>query len=104
MFADHFLIAIDNPLGVGYSHTQSLERMATNQSTVGNDLYEAIRQFFLLFPNLRANPFYVTGESYAGKYVPAAAFTIHTRNRAVPPSQRINLKGVASLEQMHLPR
>ena len=54
---DCHLIAIDNPLGVGYSHTQSLERMATNQTTVGQDLYEALRQFFELFPDLRANPF-----------------------------------------------
>ena len=92
---DAHLIAIDNPLGVGYSHTQSLERMATNQSTVGADLYEALRQFFELFPHLRANAFYVTGESYAGKYVPAAAFTIHTRNKAAPAAQRINLQGIA---------
>ena len=47
---DCHLIAIDNPLGVGYSHTQKLERMATNQSVVGADLYEAVRQFFELFP------------------------------------------------------
>ena len=92
---DCHLIAIDNPLGVGYSHTQKLERMATNQSVVGADLYEAVRQFFELFPALRANPFFFTGESYAGKYVPAAAYTIHTRNAALPPSQRINLRGVA---------
>jgi vitellogenic carboxypeptidase-like protein len=52
---DAHLIAIDNPLGVGYSHTSVLERMATNQTTVGDDLYEALHQFFQLFPNLRAN-------------------------------------------------
>ena len=28
------LLALDNPLGVGYSFTHSLERMATNQTTV----------------------------------------------------------------------
>ena len=37
----------------------------------------------------------MTGESYAGKYVPAAAYTIHQRNAAAPPSQRINLRGIA---------
>jgi len=89
------VIAIDNPLGVGYSHTSVLERMATNQTTVGNDLYEALRQFFMLFPALRANALYVTGESYAGKYVPACAYTIHQRNLGAPAAERINLKGVA---------
>jgi len=41
--------------------------MATNQSSVGADLLAALSQFFQLFPAQRANPFYVTGESYAGK-------------------------------------
>ena len=129
---DCHLLALDNPLGVGYSHTQSLERMATNQTTVGApavsnrsrepsfqpiaeaeiggdrnrfarahsslfalppsllahatadtrppagwrapagaDLYEAVRQFFQLFPEYRSNDFFLTGESYAGK-VPRA--------------------------------
>jgi len=49
------------------SHQNSLERMATNQSSVGADLLAALSQFFELFPAQRANPFYVTGESYAGK-------------------------------------
>jgi vitellogenic carboxypeptidase-like protein len=92
---DAHLIAMDNPLGVGYSFTHSQGRMATNQTTVGADLHEAIRQFFELFPALRANDFFVTGESYAGKYVPAAAYTIHMRNQRAPPEQRINLKGIA---------
>lgn len=92
---DAHLIAIDNPLGVGYSHTDSLSRMATNQTTVGEDLYAALSQFFDLFPELRSNDFYCTGESYGGKYVPAAAYTIHVRNAAAPPERRINLKGVA---------
>lgn len=92
---DAHLLAIDNPIGVGYSYTASKERMATNQTTVGADLYEAISQFFELFPNLRDNKFYVCGESYAGKYVPAAAYTIHERNKAAAPSAKINLAGIA---------
>ena len=92
---DAHLLALDNPLGVGYSHTSSLARMATNQTTVGADLCEAMAQFYKLFPQLRANPFYATGESYAGKYIPAVAYTIHERNKAVPPAERINLAGIA---------
>ena len=92
---DAYVLALDNPLGVGYSHTSSKARMATNQTTVGEDLYEALRQFFLMFPELRTNPFYATGESYAGKYVPACAYTIHIKNQALPVEQRINLRGIA---------
>lgn len=40
--------------------------------------------------------FFVTGESYAGKYVPSIAYGIHLRNQKVqPPFQRIKLKGIA---------
>jgi len=92
---DAHLIAVDNPIGVGFSSTQSRARMATNQTTVGNDLHEAIRQFFELFPALRPNAFYITGESYAGKYVPAAAYAVHLKNAAAPAGKRINLRGIA---------
>lgn len=60
---------------------------------VGQDLYSALIQFFQLFPELQKQDFYVTGESYAGKYVPAIAYTIHKRNPTAP--LKINLKGLA---------
>ena len=68
--------------------------MATNQTTVGRDIYLALRQFFELMPHLKANDFYVTGESYAGKYVPAASYTIHKENQ-VEGNPKINLKGLS---------
>jgi vitellogenic carboxypeptidase-like protein len=64
---NYHLLIIDNPLGTGFSFTDSAAAMATNQTTVGHDLYLALSQFFELFPTLRKNDFYVTGESYAGK-------------------------------------
>jgi len=92
---DAHLLTLDNPLGTGYSSTADDQRMATNQTTVGADLHAALEQFYTLFPELRANPFYATGESYAGKYIPAVAHTIHTRNAGLPPHRRINLRGLA---------
>ena len=63
----------------GYSFTNSC--YATTEKEVANDLYEALMQFFQLFPNLKNNDFYVTGESYAGKYVPAISYKIHKQNK-----------------------
>jgi len=60
---------------------------------VGRDLYSALTQFFTLFDSYQSNDFYITGESYAGKYIPAAAYTIHLENPAA--ELKINLKGVA---------
>jgi len=92
---DAHLLALDNPLGTGFSFTHSLDRMATNQTVVGEDLCSALQQFFDLFPELRANEFYATGESYAGKYIPSAAYAIHSHNAKAAPRRRINLRGIA---------
>jgi vitellogenic carboxypeptidase-like protein len=92
---DHHMLFLDNPVGTGFSFTNDPSGFATNQTTVGLDLYEALRQFFELFPKLRKNDFYVTGESYAGKYVPSCAYTIHTMNSKKPIEEQINLKGIS---------
>ena len=94
---DHHMLFLDNPLGTGFSFTNELSRMATNQTTIGQDLYAALSQFFEMFPDLRSNDFFVTGESYAGKYVPSCAFEIHNQNQKSnnDSTKKINLKGIA---------
>ncbi|CAH1173952.1 unnamed protein product [Phaedon cochleariae] len=88
---DHSLIFIDNPAGTGFSFTEG--GYAQNETKVGEDLYEALTQFFKLFPELQKNDFFVTGESYAGKYVPAISYTILQKNRHA--DLKINLQGLA---------
>lgn len=87
------LIYIDNPVGTGFSYTNSSEGYLTDEEQVGDGLYSTIVQFFRLFPHLRRNDLYITGESYGGKYVPAMAYTIHRNNPAA--DLKLNLKGVA---------
>ncbi|XP_071438643.1 venom serine carboxypeptidase-like [Hetaerina americana] len=89
----HSVIYIDNPVGTGYSFTDNNKGYATNETAVGKDLYNAVVQFFQLFHELQRNDFYVTGESYAGKYVPAIAHTIHSENPSA--MLKINLVGIA---------
>jgi len=43
----------------------------------------------------RYRSFYVTGESYAGKYVPACAYTIHEQNKLAAQDKKINLAGLS---------
>lgn len=87
----HSVIYMDNPVGTGYSFTNG--GYAQNETQVGLDVYTALQQFFTLFKNLTKNDFFVTGESYGGKYVPAVAYRIHTENPSA--TLKINLKGVA---------
>ncbi|XP_030040166.2 venom serine carboxypeptidase [Manduca sexta] len=89
----HHLIFIDNPVGTGFSFTKDPKGYCTNEAQVGEQLYSTLTQFFQLFPELRSNKFFVTGESYGGKYVPALAYTIHKKNPSA--SVKINMKGIA---------
>jgi vitellogenic carboxypeptidase-like protein len=91
--ATHSVLYVDNPVGTGFSFTNDDAGYSTNQTAVGLNLYEALVQFFALFPELRKNDFYVTGESYAGKYVPAVSYAIHLNN--LKAETKINLKGLA---------
>ncbi|KAF6215138.1 hypothetical protein GE061_009888 [Apolygus lucorum] len=87
------MLFIDNPVGVGFSFTSSKHGYSTNQSQVGHNLYVSLVQFFTLFPELQRNPFVVAGASYAGKYIPAVGYAIHTNN---PKAKlKINLQGLA---------
>ncbi|XP_061707852.1 venom serine carboxypeptidase-like [Cydia pomonella] len=88
---NHSLLFIDNPVGTGYSFTESREGYAKDLETYTTHLDLAMKQFIQIFPELQAAPLFIAGESYAGKYVPALAHRIH-RHRQSPP--HFNLKGV----------
>lgn len=87
------VLYIDNPVGTGYSFTDSEEGYARGEDDYAENLYETVRQFFLMFPELLKNDFYVAGESYGGKYAPALAYKIHEANKN--SNVKINLKGVS---------
>lgn len=90
---NHNVIYFDNPVGTGFSFAEHDDLYSRNESHVGVNLYIALKQFFQIFKEYQKNDFYVTGESYAGKYVPALAYTIHLNNNV--SDVHINLKGIA---------
>uniref|UniRef100_G3NZR7 Probable serine carboxypeptidase CPVL n=1 Tax=Gasterosteus aculeatus aculeatus TaxID=481459 RepID=G3NZR7_GASAC len=87
------VLYIDNPVGTGFSFTNDDKGFAQNQDDVGRDLYSALTQFFQIFPEYQSNEFYATGESYAGKYVPAISYYIHKNNPTA--KVKINFMGMA---------
>lgn len=88
----HNLIFIDNPVGTGFSFTDSDAGYAKNEIDVGRNLHEAMQQLYELFDWSSSSGFWITGESYAGKYVPALAYQIYKSKNA---RVEIPLKGVA---------
>lgn len=88
---NYHVIYIDNPVGTGFSFTNDTLGLATNEVDVARDLFEGLQQFFTLFSELQKNEFYLTGESYAGKYLPAIGYKIHTEGK----NALMNLQGLA---------
>jgi carboxypeptidase C (cathepsin A) len=77
---------------VGFS--ESKRGPKADDGTTTEDNYKALLAFFVKFPNLKKNDFYLTGESYAGIYVPYLANKITSANRVAAPDQKIRLVGM----------
>lgn len=86
------MIFIDNPVGAGFSTTDK-NGYTKNVTQSTEHLYDALIQFFTLFPWLKSSQFFITGESYAGKYIPALGYLISKRNENA--ELKINLQGLA---------
>jgi len=77
---DYNVLIIDNPVGSGYSYTDNMTGCySTTESEVAANFYIGLNYFFnKLHPKKYAhNPFFLTGESYAGKYIPSIAAYLH---------------------------
>ncbi|KAF3432190.1 hypothetical protein FNV43_RR26929 [Rhamnella rubrinervis] len=89
------LIFLDSPIGTGFSIAAKPEEIPRDQNLVAEHLFAALNAFLKLNPSFRSRPLYITGESYAGKYVPAFGYYIVNKNAKLPDSSKVNLAGVA---------
>lgn len=86
------VLYLDSPAGVGLSYSQFEEDYITNDTQTAKDADVFLRKFFKVYPQFLKNPFYITGESYAGIYVPNLALSVMKgNNRGEVPF--INLLG-----------
>ncbi|XP_062105264.1 serine carboxypeptidase-like 50 [Humulus lupulus] len=89
------LLFLDNPIGTGFSVASKPEEIPRNQTGVAEHLFAALKAFIKSDQSFKTRPIYITGESYAGKYVPAIGSYILKKNAKLPSADRINLAGVA---------
>ena len=96
---DAHIIYWDQPIGTGYSYCNDDNNHPTyakNEDELSEMLYHALQDFLTKHSEYRSCPVYVTGESYAGKYVPNIALKIHNKNKEISDkNKRIHLKGIA---------
>eukprot|EP01122_Echinamoeba_exundans_P003223 TRINITY_DN13351_c0_g1_i1.p1 TRINITY_DN13351_c0_g1~~TRINITY_DN13351_c0_g1_i1.p1 ORF type:complete len:424 (+),score=116.62 TRINITY_DN13351_c0_g1_i1:59-1330(+) len=88
------LLFVDQPGGTGFSYVKNKHGYVTNEQQVAADAYTFLQNFLNKFPQYRNLPFYITGESYAGHYIPSIAHYIWQMNQS-PSNVRINLQGIA---------
>ncbi|KAK4435970.1 Serine carboxypeptidase-like 49 [Sesamum alatum] len=88
------ILYVDQPIGTGFSFSSDRRDIRHNEKGVSDDLYDFLQAFFKEHPHLAKNDFYITGESYAGHYIPALAARVHQGNKA-KEGIHVNLKGFA---------
>lgn len=88
------VVYFDQPVGTGFSFTKN-EAYPRTLEQVGSQFHAALQNWYRKFPALRPNPLYLSGESFAGAYIPVIAWTLHQRNVNAPlQTDFINLAGV----------
>lgn len=91
------VLAIDNPVGAGFSFTSSEEvdgiGYVNDLGEMAEQLYTGIVGILDLHPWLKDSPIFIAGESYAGKYIPAISHYILEKTKE--GDNRVNLQGIA---------
>ncbi|KJY01235.1 carboxypeptidase y like protein [Zymoseptoria brevis] len=84
--ANASVIFLDQPVNVGYSYSGSA---VSNTVAAGKDVYALLTLFFKQFPEYAKQDFHISGESYAGHYIPVFASEILSHKK-----RNINLQSV----------
>jgi len=85
------MIFLESPTGVGFSFSPNPADLITNDTQSAQDNFLFLTAWFAAYPEYAANDFYLSGESYAGVYVPMLAQRITVAAEAGEAT--INLKG-----------
>jgi len=76
------MIYLDSPAGVGLSYSTDTADYFTGDGQTAADANVFLRGFFKHYPGFSSNAFYISGESYAGVYVPNLAKSVVEGNLA----------------------
>lgn len=82
------LLFVDQPFGAGFSYSNDNNHIVNSTEDAANTFIEFLTKFFNHYPRLKANKFYIFGESFAGHYIPAIGAKI------VASGLNINFVGV----------
>lgn len=88
------LLFLESPAGVGFSYSNTTSDLTTDDAKTAQDSLAFLLGWFEKFPEYKSRDFFLTGESYAGHYIPQLASLLLEYNDR-QRSHVFNLKGVA---------
>ena len=88
------MVFLESPSGVGYNNND--KKFTYDDESVSYENLKSVQTFFKGFPELKSRDLYLSGESYAGIYVPYLALRIVEFNEldTTPENEKINLTGM----------
>jgi cathepsin A (carboxypeptidase C) len=87
------LLYVDQPIGTGFSKSSSIFHYDTNEDEIAANMKLFIDGFLEANPQYKGRDFFITGESYAGHYIPSIAY--HFLKEIPAGSLGLNFKGIA---------
>ena len=84
------MIYVDQPVGTGFSYAKD-NNLLDNMEQAADEFIIFLDNLFKLYPSFVGRDFYLTGESYSGKYIPAFSKRILEENQKLQQT-RYNLK------------
>ncbi|KAF2129342.1 carboxypeptidase Y precursor [Dothidotthia symphoricarpi CBS 119687] len=89
------IIFVDQPAGVGFSYIDEGGLVPATSFTAAEDMHHFLQLFTSdVFPHLSETEFHITGESYAGHYVPTLGAQIVSQNLLYPKRPQVNLQSI----------
>merc|ERR1719354_305960 len=75
---------LDSPVGTGFSHTKgNTSASDLSDERTAKSLLKALKHFYALYPTFKDHELYLSGESYAGIYLPMLAAEILKEDGAI---------------------
>ncbi|PHT50479.1 Serine carboxypeptidase-like 41 [Capsicum baccatum] len=88
------LLFVESPAGVGWSYSNTSSDYNTGDAKTTMDMHIFMMEWVKKFPAFKSRELYLTGESYAGHYIPQLAIALLDHNEH-SKEYKFNIKGIA---------
>ncbi|KAK4802187.1 hypothetical protein SAY86_000390 [Trapa natans] len=88
------LLFVESPAGVGWSYSNTTSDYTCGDESTAKDMYTFFLEWYKKFPAFKTRKLFLTGESYAGHYIPQLA-TVLLDHNVHSTDFKFNIGGVA---------